>query len=536
MHNRETSVADRYWHDTFHDSTSLLAKGVGEEGAPDEPPKFKAYRGLARHRLPQWTPMRLGGVGAAFGPAVDGSPAPAGLTDEVLGALLYYGYGFSRVDVGAVGGWPYHRLVPSARCFYPTELYVWLPERDGIPGGVYHYDQLHHALVELRCGVDPDLPVAALDSALGSVEAVLLLTSHYWKTAFRYRHYAYRLCSQEAGMVAGNLLLVARSLGLSGHLHYQFLDDVLDRLLGVEQGQERTVAVVPVYRDTSDAPAGPRRDGRRTTSAELLDGLAEIRPRFIDVAKDLTLASSVYELDRHSVLDTTAEFASPCGDGNGATNGAVSVPAGSTRLDLANGSDRPVDLSTALRERHSGGTLFRPVRRTMPADDLARIVRYALAPYPSDLGPGPYSACYLVVQDVAGTPPGVYRCGPDGTLWRIPNTPPDPINELAMALGPPVTDYRNVNVVAYVVGDRSWATSRLGNRGYRILNQDAGLVAQRICVLSGAAGLAARPANGYAVGAIQSMLGIDDPGLLPMFQIAIGYRATTAQYEMPIVF
>lgn len=147
------------------------------------------------------------------------------IDDAELGLLLYHGYGYSRTDVGAVGGWPHHRFVPSARCFYPTELYLWRPES----GECSHYDQAHHGLVTLRTGVPFETVSGALRSDLDGAAAVMLLTSHFWKTAFRYRHYAHRLCSQEAGMVAGNLLLVAQSLGLRGHVHYQFLDDSAGR-------------------------------------------------------------------------------------------------------------------------------------------------------------------------------------------------------------------------------------------------------------------------------------------------------------------
>lgn len=517
---RDTTVADRYWHDTFQDSIGVLARGTGSEGSPDEPRKFKTYRGLPRRRLPQRTAARLGDLEQAFGVGRDRDL----IDDAELGLLLYHGYGYSRTDVGAIGGWPHHRFVPSARCFYPTELYLWRPDS----GECSHYDQAHHGLVSLRAGVSSELVSAALGSDLDGVAAVLLLTSHFWKTAFRYRHYAHRLCSQEAGMVTGNLLLVAQSLGLRGQVHYQFLDDVLDRLLGLRAGEERTVAAIALYRDRAGAPPAPRRRDEEHTAEALLDALPPIDPDFLDVEKDLSLASSVYELAAASVLSSTTEFAAAlppvrhADTGPGVGFEGVAIP--------------PVDLAVTLRRRHSGGTLFPALARSAPIDALARIVRYVGRPYVSDIGTGPQSWCVLVVQEVAGVAPGVYRCTGDGRLQRIPGTSERPLGEgIGMMLGPPITDYRRANLVAFVVADRSRA-GHLGNRGYRVLNQDAGLVAQRICVLSAAAGMAARPLNGYNVPAVQRMLGLDDPEHLPMFQIAIGHRATTAQYEMEIAF
>jgi SagB-type dehydrogenase family enzyme len=510
--NHHTELAERYWQGTFFDSAAMLARGVGKEGAPDEPLKFKAYRGQPRHPLPQSAPSSLGGLAAALAADHGGEP----LDDARLGTLLYYGYGFSRIDVGAVGGWPYHRLVPSARCFYPTELYVIRS------GTAYHYDQLHHGLVELRTGVDREVLDRALGASTEGSEAVLVLTSHYWKTAFRYRDYAYRLCSQENGMVAGNLLLVAGALGLGGRVHYQFLDAAVDRLLGLQTGRERTVAVLPLRRDPAAGTAP-----RPATAAELVELLPEARPQFLEVVESPHLAPDTYEMDAGSVLESTADFGPPLSAADPADRGTV--------VDL--GAGPAVDLAAALRARHSGGTLFRALADDLPAAVLAGIARHARAPYASDIGDGPFCDVRVMVRHVEGVAPGIYRCDRDGTLRRLSDGLPESLAEEAwLAFGPPIADFRAIGMQVYLVADRRLASQRLGNRGYRILSQDAGLVAQRVCVLAGGVGLAARPANGYAVPVLQRLLGIDDPDLVPLFQIAVGRRSVSAQYEMPVGF
>jgi SagB-type dehydrogenase family enzyme len=521
MRNRDTSVADRYWQDTFYESAAMLARGVGSEGSAEEPLKFKAYRGQPRRPLPQRTSAGLGSLGGEPDGEPDrdpdGDPAAAAPDDGWLGSLLFHGYGFSRQDVGAIGGWPYHRLVPSARCFYPTELYVLLPG-----GGAYHYDQLHHGLVELRPYADLDVLGQAIGAPASDCAAVLVLTSHYWKTAFRYRDYAYRLCSQEAGMVAGNLLLVAGGLGLRGAVHYQFLDAVVDRMLGLPEGRERTVAVLPLRRGAGAPVPRPA----AAAAADLLARVPEIAPRFLEVVESRHLAQDTYRMDAGSVLESTAEFTGPL---------PASPAGGGTPLPLIGG--RPADLATALRRRHSGGTLFRPVPGDLPVAALAAIARHVLAPYHSDLGPGPFCDVRLAVKHVEGVPAGIYRCDPDGTLRQLSDLLPATMAGLgAAAFGPPVTDYRAIGMLAYLSADRRTATDVLGNRGYRILNQDAGLVAQRLCLLAAGAGLAARPANGYTVPVVQELLGIEDPDRVPLFQIAVGRRSVSAQYEQPVVF
>jgi hypothetical protein len=155
----------------------------------------------------------------------------------------------------------------------------------------------------------------------------------------------------------------------------------------------------------------------------------------------------------------------------------------------------------------------------------------AASPYRSDIGRAPLCEVHLVAQHVSDVAPGVYR--PPGPSM-VAELPAEGIR--AQGLGPPVVDMTTVNALCYLVTDREQAIARFGNRGFRIANADAGIVAQRLCVLAGAAGLAARPINGYQVPEVQRLLGITDPVRTPMFQIAVGHRTASAQYEMPIVF
>ncbi|GAA5038576.1 SagB family peptide dehydrogenase [Thermocatellispora tengchongensis] len=533
MGNLDVAVADGYWHSTFFDTAALLMESAGAEGGPDEPPKFKRYLDRPRLALPQQVPLRLGPLDRVL--AGDPAPPPAPLRagdpahPDTLGALLYYGYGFSRQDVGPTAGWPYHRLVPSARCFYPTELYLCLPGGGDLPAGVYHYDQLHHALVELRPGDHTEFLAAAAGAGFDGAAAVAVLTSHFWKTAFRYRHYAYRLCTQEAGMVAGNLLLVAAALGLAAHTHYQFLDEAVDRLLGLTPGEERTMAVLPLY--PADAAPAAVRPAPGATAAGLCARIPPLHAPYEDVPKDLSAAARLYDLDRHSVLEDTAGFApprppaAPPTPGHGLGNGHVN--------GNGHGNGHGPDLAVTLRERNSGGTLFRPVGTPIGAADLDRVVRHALDPSPTDLG-APLSAVHVVVQHVTGVPAGIYRV--DGGELRRAGDLPEGRLDRQLAFGPPVMDMTAVNAVCYLVADRDEATRWLGNRGYRIAGMDAGAPAQRICVLAAAAGLAARPVNSYSVPQVRELLGIERDSAVPMFQIALGRRSPSPQYELPILF
>ncbi|MDN5929459.1 MAG: SagB family peptide dehydrogenase [Pseudonocardia sp.] len=525
----DLQVAQQYWTDTLLDPGTLLRE-VGEEGSPSEPPKFKCYSGRPRQVLPQQLPLTLGRIGDVLCGGLGEPAVPLTTGDatnaDVLGALLFYGYGFSREDVGPHRRWPHHRIVPSARCFYPTELYVCVSDRGAFPPGVYHYDQLHHALVELRPGDHGGVVSAAIGSGNGA-DVALVLTSHLWKTAFRYRHYAYRLCCQEAGMVAGNLQLVARALGLVARVHHQFLDSAIDHLLGLVSGDERTFAVLPLHpaADPDGGSGAGVRSGTAVTAGELCSTVPALALPFLDVPKDLASAGRTYQLDALSTLGSTEELRAPA-----PTPVSTTTAAGTEVPPVGAGPD----LAATLRERTSGGGRFRPVPGAIDATVLTWITRFATGPAATDLGCGPLAQVYLVVLHVSGVPAGVYRCE-GGVLRRCGGLPPGGIGDEVMT-GTTVMDVSTVNVFCYIVQDRRHLTRWLGNRGYRTAHVDAGIVAQRICVLAAASGLAARPTNSYLVPGIQRLLGIADPEQTPLFQIALGRRTSGAQYEMGIVF
>lgn len=182
-----------FWQAALYRPETLLPADLGTARPADhatQPAPVKSYPGRPRFDL------------AAPALLLERTAHGAdGLDGELLATLLHYSFGLVRHDLGP-RSWPFHRAVASARCFYPTELYLCLPAGRQRPSGVYYFDPMHHQLVLLREQSGP------------ATEAMAVLTSRFEKTGHRYGRYAPRLCAQEAGMVAGSVELVGRALGL----------------------------------------------------------------------------------------------------------------------------------------------------------------------------------------------------------------------------------------------------------------------------------------------------------------------------------
>ncbi|GAA4874097.1 SagB family peptide dehydrogenase [Saccharopolyspora cebuensis] len=527
MGNWDLDIGEHYLRRTVHEAEELFAEVLAEDPIGADPLPFKVYRGVPRYRLPEGLPLEIGDARRCFADVPTSGDMPGGEPDGVLAALLYYAYGFSRWDEGPGAVWPYHRVVPSARCYFPTELSLWIPRTGGIPAGLYHYDPLHHSLALLRGGDLRGELGHLLGTGLDDVRCVLLLSSLFWKNAFKYRGYSYRLCAQEAGMVAGNALLVAGALGLRGAVHYQFPDRRAGALLGLREGEEQLFAALPLRSASADEPGPvpppPPPPVPAPVAHDYVRPEGPVHPHdalFTSIAENSLLADG--EERPRELPDARPRCPH---------DAAAVVPMPPARRD-------PIELGAALRARTSGNVLFNPVARPLARDDFWEILRHATSPYRCDLRDGPAEpgvALHVVVFDVDGMTPGAYRfCREHGGLHLVVE------GALAMrlqgALPVPNINLCATNAVVYLAADHAAASNTFGNRAYRLINLEAGLVAQRLCALSAAHGLAARVHNGYDAAGVGAVLGFDDAKLTPFFQIAVAHNRPGVQHGLPVLF
>lgn len=520
MKNRLNDVGLHYMQRTYYELSHLLAEGHGEEGEPGEPLKFKVYRGLPGYPLRQTLPLTLGDARCAFAASLPGENGTDTLDDERLSTLLYYTYGFSRHDSGVDVRWPLHRVVPSARCFFPAELYLWTPGAETVPAGIYHYDNLHHSLTALRQGEYRELLGSLLACDLSDCLGVLLISAYFWKNAFRYRNFSYRLCSQETGIVLGNAQLVAGTLGLRTRAHYHFLDAPAARLLGFEENEESLFVALALYPASTDLSWSVRRQEVVNDQA-LQAALETITPQHIKLsALDQELCSLLIEIDQHSYLESTDEFV------HTSSPPSVTCEANDRRIAPPAPLTRSLELANALHTRNSGDVLFTPLRLPLAFQEFWEIIRYSVAPYASDLferPAHPFVQLYLAVNHVSDLPGGVYRlCPTCGELHVIEQR--DVSAETLAIHSTPTVSCATANAVVYLAADYPALQAAFGNRAYRIMNLECGLISQRICALSAAFGLAARCSDSYFMDKCERLLHLTDQPAMPIFQIALGYE------------
>ncbi|MGW8400887.1 nitroreductase family protein, partial [Streptomyces lydicus] len=149
----------------------------------------------------------------------------------------------------------------------------------------------------------------------------------------------------------------------------------------------------------------------------------------------------------------------------------------------------------------------------------------------------PLVDAYVLMLGADGVSPGLHRLD---TRWGPPVLVRLAGRDWRGVVGmlcdrTPAVNSAKADALVFLTVDRLAGDRWFGARGYRVLHQEAGIVAQRISVLAAAAGLSVRVTNGYHDGMIRELIGAD-AAQVPVFTLIIGRRRPTAQYEPPLTW
>lgn len=488
---------------------------------------FSYLEDATRVPLPPATPSLLAdsGIENAFDTSGCGRRPTSTPYVSRLATLLHLNVGLLKADLRDPRGFlSLHRAVPTPGSLGSSELFVYVPVGVEIPEGLYHYDILRHELALVRsCNVKLCLE-QALARPLDDPEAVLIVGSVFWRLGQKYTNFSYRVASLEAGHLIGNVLLTGAALGWHGTVHYLFDDDLVEKCLGLPHLSAGIMAMLPLYGSGTPNRVRPPSLERRAPgfAPEPIRGKWRLYPRENEEAprsvgvEEIEKASRKRRLPPPSSLDT--------GDQDSVSRWTVREA-----ITLPMSHTPQVNLLEAIQGRNSGSGLkggISPMPAHVPFSLLTRVLRHAARGYANDVDaatPTTLRRVRLVVAPnrVQGLEPGAYyyRAG-RRTLHQITARPfparalyyKDTINGSALS------------IVWGVLANYDTAFTSLGDRGYRIVNMEAGILAQRICLLSAAGNLFARPFCGFDETNLDSWLGLGRSSEMPIYLVLSGYN------------
>ncbi len=174
---------------------------------------------------------------------------------------LSYGQTIKLQPQGPRGPTAWIRSCPSQGQLYPVELYVAAFGIDGLEPGFYHYSIREFALRRLRSGHEA---LAALTRGrpdlnfLKTVPLAILVSTIFWRSAWRYERRGYRQALLDAGHVIGNLTTVALGLGITTITRLRVHNASSRELIGLPPeapfGEEEAVHAMVAWADRAANP------------------------------------------------------------------------------------------------------------------------------------------------------------------------------------------------------------------------------------------------------------------------------------------
>lgn len=412
------------------------------------------------------------------------------------------------------------RTCPSAGGLYPFEVYVAAFAIEGLEPGLYHYGVREWSLCRMRQGAEtlgalrrgrPDL------NYLKSVPAVMLVSTVFWRSAWRYRQRGYRMALLDAGHLVQNLVTSANALGIATNPRLMVNDRSMRELIGVSSsadfGAAESVQGMVVWADAAGNP------------------MADVGP---PPRKGTSLASIKREplSARHVPYGSITAIHADCS--------APGVALRDIRPPLTELSPLPLETmpaAPALAQPLPPGPPMRQVltarrsvrrfsHRNLSRDQFLALNRLAfrggsLFPMMPD---GPHVAFirpYWINSLVGQMDAGVWYYDPIGDRLALCNRGNHHARAAFLCVEQSFCD--GAAAVCFLVADLQKLMSGAGPDAYRLAHLEAGVAGQRLALAAAALGLGSCGIGAIYDDGVTKFVGLADSTWESLYAIAIGH-------------
>lgn len=544
-----------YHHFTKHTLSRLMSSHHHLDWA-NQPDPFRRYAQAALSLLPRGLKVSSLGYFPALEAMLVGQgvkrecalPAPEAADLSFLSNLLFYSLAISawKQLAGTGSRWSL-RVNPSSGNLHPTDTHILVHSFAGMDDGAYHYYVPEHALEKRVTG---DLARSVWEPLSGGKEtppAVLCLTSIFWRESWKYRDRGYRYCQHDMGHALASVLLSAAILGWRAETYGEFPDEDLSRLIGLSASDEKPALVIGLW---------PGLAGRHTPRSSAFDkSWQNTESQFAGTPNALSRETVAYPsidyIDKATCLsrDSWAKRAGRELPGSGSRIQALT----SCGSEIATPYCPPVtridqSVSRVIRQRRSAIDL--DGRQHMSLGELATILTSASRGFTADfqrptawepddpvVADGHHLVhLYLYVHRIDDLTAGIYYF--DRIKQRL----------VPLALADEREAAKYASCFQDIAADGCFALSMIadfntayelyGDRGYRYVHYEAGLIGQWLYLSSTALGYDATGIGCFLDDVVNNLLALP-PGLECIYNFTVGRavldpRLTTLpSYDFP---
>jgi len=468
MRNPDTTAAWNYHNLTKH-SWESVRQSVHSLDWDNQPVAFKTYTELAPIALP----VETGSSGMPALQALVERPRQAGEripTLQELSHLLYSSAGITKRRVYP-GGEILFRAAACTGALYEIELYVIADELPGLAAGVYHFHPGDRALRLVREGpsLGTAIRAAAYEEHVMRAPVVIAATGTYWRNAWKYQARTYRHFGWDNGTMHANLLAVAAALGIPARLAMGFVDAEVSNLLGLETNREVALSLVAL--GSSGHPAAPP----PKTVWPIQHRTAPLSRREVDypAMREVHLASSLSS--QQEVVAWRVEVEHECWPER------LGRPPAGMIEPLAPIADEqaPRDTIEQVIQRRGSSRRFsqEPIGFGELSTILERAARGIAADFTAPFG-NHLNDMYVIAHAVDGLRPGAYYFNVESGRLELLKDGEFRRQARYLALDQDLAG--DAAAAVFFLADLEHIFARLGNRGYRAVQLEAGILGGRL--------------------------------------------------------
>jgi SagB-type dehydrogenase family enzyme len=460
--NQNLDAALTYHNATKHSYVSVRSNQHSLD-FNNQPIPFKIYPTLNPSPLP--AEVRQTGVAALSAISEIVPPQTAAAPDlDAIAQLLYLSAGITR-HRKYPGGEIYFRAAACTGALYEIELYLVCGDLANLEAGIYHFAAAEFGLRKLRAGDYRSVLIEATASepAVAHAPLTIVCTATYWRNAWKYQDRTYRHFGWDNGTLLANLLSVGTALGLPAKVVCGFVDDTLNRLLDIDPQREVSFSLVPLGYSSQLPVQAP----------------APISPLGLETVP-LSRREMDYPLMREMHAASSLHSPEEVAKWRGGTPLTFPPPTGPViRLQPLSDQEIPRDpIEQVILRRGSSRKFARtPITLAQLSTMLDRATRGVPADFLDPVG-SQLNHVYLIIHAGEGFEPGSYvfhrSCGSLECLKR------GDFRSHAGYLGLQQALSADAAVAVLFLADLRPILQRYGNRGYRAVQLEAGILGGKL--------------------------------------------------------
>jgi len=496
MNNKEIQHALDYHEATKHSEVSIMASRHYLD-YDNRPMPFKTYLEQPRYPLTNNFPSpNLESITSIVDVKQSANSSPTQSEKSVsivdISEILFFAAGITRVLRYSYGTY-FMRAASATGALYPIELYVVCGDiTPDLKAGVYHFGPADFSLTQLRIG---DYRHALASTALAEREYDTILTSPLsiifssfaWRNAWKYQARSYRHWFWDCGVIVANLLATTASMKLPTKLIMGYVDDIVDRLLCLETLKEASIVIAPI--GIGSCPKSDSK-GNNNIQKEITElPIPKILPLSqrgdIDYPDIWHMNQNSKILDREEVESwISKQQLEQRNQSLDVENIAEPIL---DRKDMSSDTGAPTKMTIGEVILRRGSTRRFDNHSSIPLSTLYSILDSSTRGVPMDVftNEGVMSSVidtYFIANNVAGLEPGAYFFNRNLKAFDLLKRNASRQISGYLCLGQSL--FSDASAVMFLMADLHKVLDDLGNRGYRVAQLEAGIIAGKIYLSS----------------------------------------------------